>query len=335
MFLITALFLLYSEVHSTGFSSLLSNELQNSKQSVFWMLLFITFSIKIPMFPFHIWLPEAHVEAPTVGSVILAGLLLKLGAYGMLRFLFVFESARLEFQPYVLTICLISIFLASFIAIRQLDMKRIIAYSSIAHMNFALLGYFSNNLFGMTGGTLLMVSHGLVSSALFLLIGVLYERYHTRSVLYYGGLVTVMPLFATFFFMFTISNFSFPGTSNFIGELLVFIGLGLTPAKIVFMLGAVSTFFGLVYSLLLYNRVTFGNLKYLSIQKFTDITRREFAFLAVLLALSTAMGFLPNVLIEPITAALTALTHSTSAVLDPVVTMHVDLAQLPIMTTKA
>jgi proton-translocating NADH-quinone oxidoreductase chain M len=326
IFLITALFLLYSEVHSTGFSSLLSNDLSNSKQSIFWMLLFITFSIKIPMFPFHIWLPEAHVEAPTVGSVILAGLLLKLGAYGMLRFLFIFENAKLEFQPYVLTICLISIFLASFIAIRQLDMKRIIAYSSIAHMNFALLGYFSNNLFGMAGGTLLMVSHGLVSSALFLLIGVLYERYHTRSVLYYGGLVTVMPLFATFFFLFTISNFSFPGTSNFIGELFVFIGLGLTPAKVVFILGAVSTFFGLVYSLLLYNRVTFGNLKHLSIQKFTDITRREFGVLFVLLALSTAMGFFPNILIEPITASLTALTHNTTAILDVVVTLPVDTA---------
>jgi NADH-quinone oxidoreductase subunit M len=193
-------------------------------------------------------------------------------------------------------------------------------------MNFALLGYFSNNVFGMTGGTLLMVSHGLVSSALFLLIGVLYDRYHTRSVLYYGGLVTVMPLFATFFFMFTISNFSFPGTSNFIGELLVFIGLGLTPAKIAFILGAISTFFGLVYSLLLYNRVTFGNLKYLSIQKFTDVTRREFGVLVVLLILSTLMGFMPNIFIEPITAALTALTHNTTALLDTVVTMSIDTA---------
>jgi len=255
------------------------------------MLLFITFSIKIPMFPFHIWLPEAHVEAPTVGSVILAGLLLKLGAYGMLRFLFSFDAAKLVFQPYVLTLCLISIFIGSFIAIRQLDMKRIIAYSSIAHMNFALLGFFSNNLFGMTGGLLLMVSHGIVSSALFLLIGVLYDRYHTRSVLYYGGLVTTMPLFATFFFIFIISNFSFPGTSNFVGELLVFIGLGMTPAKLVFILGAISTFFGLVYSLLLYNRVTFGNLKYLNIQKFTDVNRREFSVLVVLVILSTAMGF--------------------------------------------
>jgi len=264
------------------------------------------------MFPFHIWLPEAHVEAPTVGSVILAGLLLKLGAYGMLRFLFIFDRAKLEFRPYVLTMCVISIFLSSFIAIRQLDMKRIIAYSSIAHMNFALLGFFSNTLFGMTGGVLLMFSHGIVSSALFLLIGVLYDRHHTRSILYYGGLASVMPLFATFFFMFTISNFSFPGTSNFVGELLVLIGLGLTSAKFVFLLGAISTFFGLVYSLSLYNRVIFGNLKFLEIHKFTDLTRREFAMLFMLLVFSTAMGLVPNILIEPITTALTQLTQHTT-----------------------
>lgn len=325
IFLITALFVLYSEANSTAFNTLLLHDLHTSKQNFFWILLFITFSIKIPMFPFHIWLPEAHVEAPTVGSVILAGLLLKLGAYGMLRFLFIFEGPKLDFQPFVLTLCLISIFLASFTAIRQLDMKRIIAYSSIAHMNFALLGYFSNTLFGMVGGTLLMVSHGLVSSALFLLIGVLYDRYHTRSVLYYGGLATVMPLFATFFFMFTISNFSFPGTSNFVGELLIFIGLGFTSAYFVLILGAISTFFGLVYSLLLYNRIIFGNLKYLSIHKFTDITRREFSFLSILLVLNLLIGIVPNVFIGPIAGALTALTHTTNIPIDAVSTLSLGI----------
>lgn len=244
----------------------------------------------------------------------------------MLRFLFVFDHAKVAFQPYVFALCLISIYLASFIAVRQLDMKRIIAYSSIAHMNFALLGYFSNNLFGLTGGTLLMVSHGLVSSALFLLIGVLYERYHTRSVLYYGGLVIVMPLFAALFFVFTISNFSFPGTSNFIGEIVTILGLGMTPNKLVLILGAFSTFFGLVYSLLLYNRVTFGNLKYLAIQKFTDVTRREFGFLIVLALFSTAMGFVPNVVIEPITSALTALAHNTTAAFEAFLLQSVDVA---------
>lgn len=333
IFLITALFMMYAEVETTGFAGLLSNKLQNGKQSIFWMLLFITFSIKIPMFPFHIWLPEAHVEAPTVGSVLLAGLLLKLGAYGMLRFLFVFDVATARFQPYVLTLCMISIYLASFIAVRQLDMKRIIAYSSIAHMNFALLGYFSNNLFGMTGGTLLMISHGLVSSALFLLIGVLYERYHTRSVLYYGGLVTVMPLFASFFFIFTISNFSFPGTSNFVGEVLTIFGLGATPNRLILILGALSTFFGLVYSLLLYNRIIFGNVKYLNIQKFIDITRVEFGFLMVLVLLSTAMGFYPNIVIEPISAALTSLTHNITAALHTINHNFTSIIEGVVMTT--
>lgn len=254
-------------------------------------------------------MPEAHVEAPTVGSVILAGLLLKLGAYGMLRFLFIFDICKRVFQPYVFTMCLISVFMASFIAIRQLDMKRIIAYSSIAHMNFALLGFFSNNIYGLTGGTFLMVSHGIVSSALFLLIGVLYDRYHTRSILYYGGLVTVMPLFATIFFLFTISNFSFPGTSNFVGELLVLFGLAVSPNKLVLLTSAASTFFGLVYSLLLFNRIVFGNLKYLAIQKFVDLDRREFAMLFILALVNLFLGLVPNYLLVVISGSMYSLVN--------------------------
>ena len=229
----------------------------------------------------------------------------------MLRFLFLFDYAKFSYEPYVLAICVVSILLASLIAIRQLDMKRIIAYSSIAHMNFALLGYFSNTVYGMMGGTLLMVSHGIVSSALFLLIGVLYDRYHTRSVLYYGGLATVMPLFAFFFFMFTISNFSFPGTSNFIGELVVLIGLGYAALKAVLIVGAVSTFFGLVYSILLYNRITFGNLKYAFINKFTDVNRREYGVLALLLVLNMIMGIVPGPVIAPISLSIESLVYST------------------------
>ncbi len=318
IFLITAIFLLYTELNSTSFGDILSGRLPYDRQCIFWMLLFITFSIKIPMFPFHIWLPEAHVEAPTVGSVILAGLLLKLGAYGMLRFLFLFDAAKTVFQPFVLTLCLISIFIGSFIAVRQLDLKRIVAYSSIAHMNFALLGFFANNLFSMTGGTILMVSHGFVSSALFLLIGVIYDRYHTRSVLYYGGLAMVMPLFATFLFIFIISNFSFPGSSNFVGELLVLIGLGMSPTKLVFVLAAISTFYGLVYSLIIMNRILFGWLKFSFFQKFTDISRREYSMFLVLAVLSTLLGFAPNYVIEPITFGVSSLTHNLSAVIDSV-----------------
>lgn len=208
----------------------------------------------------------------------------------MVRFLFIFEKTTFFFIPIVATLCIMSIFFSSFIAIRQLDMKRIIAYSSIAHMNFAILGLFSLNYYGVIGGLLMMVSHGLVSSALFLLVGILYDRYHTRNILDYGGIVTVMPLFGTFFFLFIISNVSFPGTSNFVGEFIVLVGLANTPFKVIFILAALSLFFCMVYSLSILNRVTFGNLKSISIQKFKDINRREFSLLMVLFIINLAVG---------------------------------------------
>jgi len=173
---------------------------------------------------------------------------------------------------------LISILYASIIAIRQVDIKRIVAYSSIAHINFALLGFFSNTIYGIIGGIILIVSHGIVSGALFLLVGVLYDRHHTRTIHYYSGLAQVIPLFATIFFLFAISNFSFPGTSNFVGELLVILGLGFGP-YIILIIAALSTFFTLVYTLLLMNRILFGNLSVEFIKTYFDINRREFNIL--------------------------------------------------------
>lgn len=197
----------------------------------------------------------------------------------------------------MITMSLISIFCASFAALRQVDIKRIIAYSSIAHINFALLGFFSNTIYGIVGGILLIVSHGLVSAALFLLVGVLYDRHHTRIIYYYGGLVQMIPIFSGYFFLFTVSNFSFPGTSNFIGELFIFFSLSISPHIGVLFLAGLSTFFGLAYSLFLLNRILFGTLNLQFIKTYIDLSRREFFILLPLAILNLLFGLCPQILI--------------------------------------
>lgn len=186
----------------------------------------MAFAVKMPIYPFHIWLPEAHVEAPTVGSMLLASLLLKMGSYGFLRFsLAMLPEGSVHYNALVSTLALLGVVYGSLSTIRQIDLKRIIAYSSVAHMNLVMLGLFSYNQQGIEGATYLMIGHGVVSAALFFCVGTLYDRYHSRLLRYYGGLVTVMPLFSFFFFIFTLANMSFPGTSNFLGEILVFLGI--------------------------------------------------------------------------------------------------------------
>ena len=216
---------IYYQVGTTDYEALLTFSFSKLEQKFLWFTFFLAFASKVPMIPVHLWLPEAHVEAPTAGSVILAGVLLKLGTYGFLRFsLPLFPKASFFFTPLVYTIAVVGIVYASFTAIRQTDFKRIIAYTSIAHMNLVVLGIFSFNVIGLEGAVLQSLSHGFIASGLFLVIGVVYDRYRTRIVQYYGGLTTVMPIYVIIFLFFTVANISFPGTSSFVGEFLILLG---------------------------------------------------------------------------------------------------------------
>ena len=256
---------------------------------------FLAFASKVPMVPVHLWLPEAHVEAPTAGSVILAGILLKLGTYGLIRFsLPLFPFASFFFTPLVYTIALMGIIYTSFTAIRQSDFKRIIAYTSIAHMNLVILGIFSFNKIGIEGAILQSLSHGFVASALFLVIGIVYDRYKTRLVQYYGGLASVMPIYIFIFLFFTMANISFPGTSSFVGEFLILVGSFKVNSTITF-LGAISVIIGGAYSLWLFNRIAYGNLKTQYTTQFIDLSLREFLTFLPLILGTLIVGIYPSI----------------------------------------
>lgn len=263
-------------------------------QRVLWLVFFLSFASKIPMFPFHIWLPEAHVEAPTIGSVLLAGILLKLGVYGFIRFsLTFFTEASIYFSPIVFLLSLFGIIYASLSALRQTDIKRIIAYSSVAHMNLVTLGIFSFNVMGVEGSIFQSLSHGFVSGGLFLLIGVLYDRYHTRFLYYYGGLVHMMPLYSIFLVFFTMANIALPGTSSFVGEFLLLIGI-FNLNSITGIIATSSVILGGAYSLWLLNRLLFGNLKLSGINLYQDVNSREFYVLIALSIFILALGLYPS-----------------------------------------
>lgn len=292
--LLLGLLYIYTIVGTLNYEILLKFKFSFSQQYWLWLAFFLSFASKIPMFPLHIWLPEAHVEAPSVGSVLLAGILLKLGVYGFIRYsLCLFPDASLFFSPLIYILCIFGILYGSMNALRQSDLKRIIAYSSIAHMNLITLGIFSFHIIGIEGSILQSLSHGFVSGALFLLIGVLYDRYHSRSIYYYGGLVHIMPIFAVLFLIFTMANIALPGTSSFVGEFLLLVGI----FKINFLL----TFFACLgvifcgsYSLWLCNRILFGNLKINYTLSFYDINHREFLILLPLLFLVFFLGIYPT-----------------------------------------
>ena len=298
--MLLAILLIFFQVGTNDIEILYTSQFSETRQILLWLAFFASFAVKVPMVPVHIWLPEAHVEAPTAGSVILAGILLKLGTYGFLRFSIpLFPYATFYFTPLIYTMSIIAIIYTSLTTLRQIDLKKIIAYSSVAHMNFVTLGLFSLNTQGIEGSILLMLSHGLVSPALFLCVGVLYDRHKTRLLRYYAGCGRTMPLFAILFVFFTMANISLPGTSSFIGEFLVLTGTYQNNSFVTFM-AATGMVLGAAYALWLCNRLLYGIVKPHFISTFSDISRREFFMFLPFVFSILWMGIYPEPFLDAI-----------------------------------
>nr|YP_010933780.1 NADH dehydrogenase subunit 4 [Bauhinia variegata]UHY40368.2 NADH dehydrogenase subunit 4 [Tylosema esculentum]WDE24848.1 NADH dehydrogenase subunit 4 [Tylosema esculentum]WKT13575.1 NADH dehydrogenase subunit 4 [Bauhinia variegata] len=295
VFMLLAILLILLQTGTTDLQISLTTEFSERRQIFLWIASFASFAVKVPMVPVHIWLPEAHVEAPTAGSVILAGIPLKLGTHGFLRFSIpMFPEATLCSTPFIYTPSAIAIIYTSLTTSRQIDLKKIIAYSSVAHMNLVTIGMFSPNIQGIGGSIPPMLSHGLVPSALFLCVGVLYDRHKTRLVRYYGGSVSTMPNLSTISFSSTLANMSSPGTSSFIGEFPISVG-AFQRNSLVATLAALGMILGAAYSLWLYNRVVSGNLKPDFLHKFSDPNGREVSIFIPFIVGVVRMGVHPKV----------------------------------------
>lgn len=302
LMLISILYI-FNQAGTTDYELLLIFSFSGLEQKFLWFTFFLTFASKVPMLPIHLWLPEAHVEAPTGGSVILAGILLKLGTYGFIRFsLPLFPEASFFFTPFIYTLALMGIIYTSFTAIRQTDFKRIIAYTSIAHMNLVILGIFSFNVVGIEGAIFQSLSHGFVASALFLIIGVVYDRYNTRIVMYYSGLASIMPIYIIIFLFFTLANIALPGTSSFVGEFLLLVG-SFKVNTTVTVFGATSMVISGAYSLWLFNRIAYGNLKTQYVNLFIDLNIRELIVFFPLIIGTLFTGVYPNLFLVSIHAS--------------------------------
>jgi len=303
--MLVALLSLYAMTGATDIPTLIANPVAPNLQTWLWLAFFASFAVKMPMWPVHTWLPDAHVEAPTAGSVILAGVLLKMGGYGFLRFsLPMLPDASIYFAPFVLTLSVIAIIYTSLVALVQEDMKKLIAYSSVAHMGFVTLGIFSLTQEGVEGAVFQMISHGVISAALFLCVGVVYDRLHTREIGRYGGIVKNMPNYATVFMIFMLGSVGLPGTSGFVGEFLSLLGAFKANTVIAFFATS-GVVLGAAYMLVLYRRVVFGPQDNQDAAAMTDLDVREKTILIPLVILVFVLGVFPNIVLEKLAPAVT------------------------------
>jgi len=308
--MLLAIMAMYWQAGTTDIPTLLAHDFPAGMQTWLWLAFFASFAVKMPMWPVHTWLPDAHVEAPTAGSVILAGILLKMGGYGFLRFsLPMFPDASLYFQPFVFTLSVVAIVYTSLVALMQEDMKKLIAYSSVAHMGYVTMGIFALNVEGIQGGIFQMLSHGLVSGALFLCVGVVYDRMHTREIDAYGGLVNNMPKYAVAFLIFTMANVGLPGTSGFVGEFLTLLGTFRVNTWVA-VFAATGVILSAAYALWLYRRVVFGALTKESLKGLLDLSSREKAIIYPLVFFVILFGVYPGPVFDVTTASVNALVNN-------------------------